>query len=151
MPHVHPHRQLVAGAAIAAAVLLCACAQQAPAAASKSKPATVEKIAGSNLSRVILTDEATQRIDLRTEQIGDVLDSGTQRRFMPYAAIIYDKAGDTWAYTVASEPRTFVRERVSVDSIIGNVAYLKDGPAVGTRVVTVGQAELYGAEIGVGK
>jgi hypothetical protein len=143
------HRWLILP--VAATLLLSACGQQAPAAVSKSKPATVEKIAGSNLSRVVLTDEAAQRIDLRTELVGDALEGGTTRRFMPYTAIIYDKAGDTWAYTPAAEPRTFVRERVSVDSIKGNVAYLRDGPAVGTHVVTVGQAELYGAEIGVGK
>jgi hypothetical protein len=144
-------RWLIVALSITATLLLGACAQKAPATASKSKPATVEKIAGSSLSRVVLTDEASKRIDLRTEPIGDSQDGGTQRRAMPYAAIIYDKAGDTWAYTAGPEPGTFVRASVSVDSINGDIAYLKDGPAVGTRVVTVGVAELYGAEFGVGK
>jgi hypothetical protein len=145
------HRWLIAALTIAATLLLSACAQKAPATAGKAKPAAVEKIAGSNISRVVLTDEATKRIDLQTEAIGDRQEGGTKRRVMPYAAIIYDKAGNTWAYTAAAEPRTFVRESVSVDSITGDVAYLKDGPAAGTRVVTVGVAELYGAEFGVGK
>lgn len=145
------HRWLIAALTVAATLLLSACAQKAPATTAKAKPATVEKITGSSISRVVLTDEATKRIDLQTEAIGDRQEGGTKRRVMPYAAIIYDKAGNTWAYTPAAEPRTFVRESVSVDSITGDVAYLKDGPAVGTRVVTVGVAELYGAEFGVGK
>jgi hypothetical protein len=136
---------------IAAALLLTACAQKAPASASKPKPATVEKVAGSSMSRVVLTEEAAKRIDLHTEPVSDLQDAGTNRRVMPYAAIIYDKAGDTWAYTAASERLTFVRQSVAVDSINGNRAYLRDGPATGTQVVTVGAAELYGAEFGVGK
>jgi hypothetical protein len=144
-------RRLIAALAIVATLLLSACAQKAPTTASNLKPATVEKTADSTISRVVLTDEAARRIDLHTEPIDDLQNAGTLRRVMPYAAIIYDKAGDTWAYIAAAEPNTFVRQHVSVDSINGNLAYLKDGPAVGARVVTVGVAELYGAEFGVGK
>ena len=145
------HRWLIVAIMIAATLLTSACAQKAATTASKPKPVTVEKIAGSNLSRVTLTDEGVARIGLRTEPVGDVLDAGTLLRAMPYAAIIYDKTGDTWAYTAATEPRTFVRQSIKIRSINGNVAYLTDGPAVGTPVVTVGVAELYGAEFGVGK
>jgi hypothetical protein len=147
----HHHRLIVALTTIAATLLLSACAQKAPPATSKAKPVTVEKIAGSNVSRVVLTEEAARRIDLRTEQIGDLQEGAVQRRVMPYAAIIYDKVGDTWAYTAVAEPNTFVRQSVSVDSINGKLAYLTDGPAAGTNVVTVGVAELYGAEFGIGK
>jgi hypothetical protein len=149
----HHHRLIVAltTTTIAATLLLSACAQKAPPTPTKAKPATVEKIAGSNLSRVVLTEEAARRIDLRTEQIGDLHQGAVQRLVMPYAAIIYDKAGDTWAYTAAAEPNTFVRQSVSVDSIDGKLAYLTNGPAPGTNVVTVGVAELYGAEFGIGK
>jgi hypothetical protein len=144
------HCSMIVALTIAATLVLAGCAQKPTAATSKSKPATVEKIAASNISRVVLTDEAAKRIDLHTEPIGDMQDGATKRRFMPYAAIIYDKAGDTWTYT-AADPRTFVRQSVSVDSIDGDVVYLNDGPAAGTQVVTVGVAELYGAEFGVGK
>jgi hypothetical protein len=145
------HHWLIGSLMIATTLLLSACAQKAPVAASKSKPATLEKIAGSDISRVVLTDDAARRIDLHTEPISDVQDGATRRRAMPYSAIIYDKAGNTWAYTAAAEAGAFVRVSVSVDSINGTVAYLKDGPAAGTQVVTVGVAELYGAEVGVGK
>src|SRR6478609_3719796 len=140
------HRWPVATLVVTVALLLSACAQKAPATATKPKPVTIEKIAGSSISKVILTDEAVVRIDLKTEPIGEVSDSGTQRRAMPYTAIIYDKAGETWAYTASGEPRTFVRQSIKVDAIEGGVVYLADGPAAGTQVVTVGVAELYGAE-----
>jgi multidrug efflux system membrane fusion protein len=43
-----------------------------------------------------------------------------------------------------------VRERITVDDIEDGRAVLTDGPAVGTAVVSVGAAELYGTEFGVG-
>jgi hypothetical protein len=43
-----------------------------------------------------------------------------------------------------------VRSPVVVDSIKDGVAYLKEGPPVGTTVVVVGASELHGIENGVG-
>jgi hypothetical protein len=131
---------------LATGLLLVACARPA-APATKAKPATTEAIAGSNLKLVVLTEEAAKRIDLRTELIR--VDGGT--RVMPYDAIVYDKSGTTWAYTPADKPLTYVRQSVEVESVQGNVVHLKDGPAPGTRVVTVGVAELFGVEYGFQK
>ena len=72
-----------------------------------------------------------------------------QRSIIPYGAILYDANGDTWVY-VTSEPLTYVRERVTVAYIEGDQAVLGDGPPEGSAVVTVGAAELYGTETGVG-
>jgi hypothetical protein len=41
---------------------------------------------------------------------------------------------------------TFVRHALEVEAIEGNEAILSEGPPAGTLVVTVGTAELYGAE-----
>lgn len=131
---------------IAAGLFICGCVQNAPA-ATKTKPATTESIAGSSLKRVILTEEGARRIDLRTEPIRE----DANGRAMPYAAIVYDKAGATWAYAPTEQPLTFVRQSVSVDSVKGSTAYLKEGPPPGTRVVTVGVAELFGVEFGFQK
>ena len=76
--------------------------------------------------------------------------SGTSRKIVPYAAVIYDAKGATWVYT-NPEPLAFVRESISVDYIKGDLAFLTEGPSSGTNVVTVGGAELYGAETGVSK
>ena len=63
--------------------------------------------------------------------------------------MFYDANGDTWVYANL-EPLAYVRERVTVDDIQGGQAVLTDGPPEGTPVVTVGAAELYGTEFGVG-
>jgi hypothetical protein len=69
---------------------------------------------------------------------------------VPYSALIYDLQGNTWVYT-SSEPLVFIRQPVVVDYIDGDNVVLLQGPAAGTEVVTVGVAELYGADTGVGK
>ena len=72
------------------------------------------------------------------------------QKVIPYAALLYDLYGKTFAYT-NPEPLVFIRQPVTVDYIDGDVAVLMDGPSVGTAVVTVGVAELYGADTGIGK
>jgi hypothetical protein len=51
---------------------------------------------------------------------------------------------------VSSAPNTYAREPITVDFIEGDRAVLTAGPAAGTVIVTVGAAELYGTETGVG-
>lgn len=76
--------------------------------------------------------------------------SGTNRLVVPYASVIYGPTGVTWTYT-SVEPLVFVRQVITIDYIDGDLAVLLDGPPVGTDVVTVGAAELYGAELGLGQ
>ena len=139
-------RWLTLAVMLATGLLVAACARPA-APAAKTKPAVAENIAGSNLKLVILTEEAAKRIDLRTELIRIEGDT----RVMPYDAIVYDKSGTTWAYTPADRPLTYVRQSIEVDSVQGKVVHLKNGPAPGTPVVTVGVAELFGVEYGFQK
>ena len=47
-------------------------------------------------------------------------------------------------------PSVLARMAVTVDHITGDAAFLSAGPKVGTEVVTIGAAELYGVEEGVG-
>ncbi len=74
--------------------------------------------------------------------------SGSRRSIIPYAALIYDLNGDTWTYT-NPEPLVFVRHRVTVDYVDGDLAVLSDGPSAGVAVVKIGAAELFGVEFGV--
>ncbi len=112
-------------------------------------PAEVSKIEGSELSRVTLTEKAMQRIDLQTTAVREQQVNGSTRRAVPYSALIYDPSGRTWVYT-SPQPRTFVRQQVDVDRIEGDWVLLNDGPAVGSEVASVGVAQLYGSETGVG-
>jgi hypothetical protein len=57
--------------------------------------------------------------------------------------------GAAWVYT-APEPLVYVRHPIVVDYVEGDRAVLSKGPPPGTAVVTVGVAELYGIEVGVG-
>ncbi len=123
-----------------------------PGAESNDKPAQVTLIPGTNLNRVVLTEKAVQRLAIKTGQTRMALvpKSRAQRLTIPYAAVIYDADGGTWAYA-QPEPLVYVRHRISVDSIDQDLAVLADGPPPGTEVVIVGAAELLGAEFGVGK
>ena len=123
------------------AVLLSACGSK-PAATTKINPATLEEIEGSELKRVILTEKAAERIDVQTVAV-----SG---KVVPYAAVIYDIEGNTWVYT-NPEPLTFVRASIVIDHIEGDQAFLSQGLESDVSVVTVGVAEIYGAETGVSK
>jgi len=69
---------------------------------------------------------------------------------VPKAALLHDAYGGTWVYIVR-ESRVYVRQRVVVADITGNLAVLSQGPAAGARVVTDGAAELFGVEFGAGK
>jgi len=131
---------------------LAACNQPVSSASGEADappPAKVEPIAGTNLNRVILTADAAARIGVQTATVQQKQTAGTTRMVVPYSAVIYDLHGDTWVYTNPS-PLTYVRSAISVDNIVGDQTTLVNGPPVGTAIVTVGAAELFGAELGVG-
>jgi hypothetical protein len=46
---------------------------------------------------------------------------------------------------------SYVRRSIAIDHVEGDRAVLRDGPAPGTSVVTVGAPELLGIEYGVGE
>jgi hypothetical protein len=69
------------------------------------------------------------------------------RKVVAHSAVVYDAKGKTWVY-VATDALTFVRQPITVDYVDGDLAVLSDGPAAGTKVVTVGAAELLGTEFG---
>lgn len=130
---------------IFAALQLTACQRQSAATHSGEHPAEIVKIEGSDLHRVALTDRAIQRLDLKTDQVIE----REGKLLVPFSSLIYDPQGQTWVYT-SPQPRTFVRHKVDVEYIEGDVAILKEGPPAGTVVASVAVAELYGAEFKVG-
>ena len=134
---------LVAASAVVLLVLLLLNASSETAAGTAtSKPYTSEAIEGTDLSRLVLTAKAAERLDIQVADAGD--------KVVPYGAVLYDTKGNTFVYT-NPEPLTFVRAPIVVDYIEGDRAVLVDGPPSGTAVVIVGAAELVGIEFGVGK
>jgi membrane fusion protein, heavy metal efflux system len=86
-----------------------------------------------------------QRVTVRVP-----LRSGEESLVVPRSAVLFDAFGGTWVYE-ARDGGVFVRQRVALADIVGDTAVLRQGPPVGTRVVTTGAAELFGTEFGVGK
>jgi hypothetical protein len=145
-------RQLRAACAglvlIAGVVSLSACGEASTGydyeTASHHEPAKLEPIKGTDVQRVIFDAEAAKAVGLQTAPIRE----NGQEMVIPYDAVIYGADGNTYAYT-APEPRTFVRQEISIDHVDGESAMLSDGPPAGTEVVTVGAAEVYGTEFEV--
>ena len=140
------HNQWVAIAVIAAAgSALTACGGESDSGEAPPPAAVVEEVAGSELPVITLTERAAGRTGLETAEV-----SSQPRRAVPYSALLYDPNGDTWVY-VSTEPLTYTRYPVTVDDIDSGVVTLTDGPSPGTEVVTVGVAELWGVENGIGQ
>jgi multidrug efflux pump subunit AcrA (membrane-fusion protein) len=105
-------------------------------------PSTLTEVG--ELKQVTLTEDAEIRLDLETA----VAEEARGLTVVPYAALIYDGAGDPWVYTVP-EARSYLRAPVVVDSIDGDDVRISEGLRPGTEVLTVGAAEVYGSELGI--
>ena len=132
-------------ALIVAWLPLVGCGRNQASEESTAKAVKVEPIAGDDVNRLILTEEAAKRLDIQTVAVRRSTVNGTTRKLIPYAAILYDAEGQAWAYT-NPEPFTYIRTRVTVESVSGDLAVLSTGPGLGESVVTVGAAELFGSE-----
>jgi hypothetical protein len=129
-------------------MVLTACGNN-PTSAEKIEPISLEKI-DETRNRLILTERAAERLDIQTVPISEMMMDESTYLMVPYSTIVYDLKGEVWVY-VNPAPLTYHREHVVVETIDGDSVLLTDGPPVGTMVVTVGVAELYGSDTGVGK
>jgi hypothetical protein len=137
----------IVGLAIAAVVAVIAIAASSGSSTSKeetgdAEPAKVTPIKGTDLSRVTLSADAAKRLGIATAAVAA---QGSDRKVIPYDAVIYAADGHTFTYT-SPKPLTFVRAPITVTDIRGDKAYLSAGPPAGTAVVTVGSQELFGTE-----
>ena len=145
-------RQLRAACAslvlIAGVVSLSACGEASSGydyeTATHHVPAKLEPIKGTDVKRVIFDAEGAKRVGLQTAPIRQ----NGQETVVPYDAVIYTPDGSEYTYT-APKPLTYVRQGISIDHVVGDSVMLHDGPPVGTEVVTVGAAEVYGTEFEV--
>jgi hypothetical protein len=118
------------------------------AAAEVPAPAVVDHPNGSELARIRVSQSGIKRLDLRTAQVRSERIDGKARMVVPYSSVIYDSEGETWVY-VSSKPRSFMRQQITVDEIVGARVILSAGPKAGTTIATVGAQELWGAELGI--
>lgn len=107
-------------------------------------PSSVEDVAGSEVKRVTFTVAGADQVELATSKVA----ARGSSLVVDYAALMYDGQGKPWVYVVQA-PLTFMRTAVVVDRIVDNDVLLSEGPPAGTSVVTVGAAEVYGAELDI--
>ncbi len=139
----------IATAAASVLLSLAGCSNSGSGSTSATtRPVMLEPVSGSaDLHRVIFSARAVDRVGLTTAAVtpGPPGANGTTETIIPYAAVLYDPGGATWVYTNVG-PRSYQRYPITVDRIDGDQTYLSAGPPVGTQVVTVGAAEVYGSE-----
>jgi hypothetical protein len=135
---------LIAAAAACAGVSACGSAEAQT--DGTVPPAHLVPVSGGGGTgkAVVLTEDATHRIGLSTEPVVAAADN----LVIPVTALVYDKDGGTWVF-LATQPFTYERRAVAIAQISGDRAILRSGPTAGSRVVTVGAAELLGTEYGV--
>jgi hypothetical protein len=133
----------ITGLVIAAAVFAAGCGSSgSKEEVGDAQPAKVTPIKGTDLSTVTLSADAAKRLGIATAA---VVARGSDRKVIPYDAVIYAADGKTFTYT-SPKPLNYVRAPITVTDIRGNKAYLSAGPPAGTAVVTVGSQELFGTE-----
>ena len=130
-------------AALAAGPTLASCSHT-DAVAADSGPVTLEEVPGSDIKKVVFTEDANEAIGVETASVNAGPVEG--QLTVPYAAVLYYTDGTTWTYVVTEE-RSYVRRPVTVASISGDIATLTAGPEAGTSVVIVGAPEILGAEL----
>jgi porphobilinogen deaminase len=151
--HVTERRLFQLTSAVIAVAAVAACSPDRPESTTKPEresPSRVVQIGGSEVKTIILSADAAERLGLETQPVREMPASEAAQAAgaIPVAALVYDDKGDAWVYAVTA-PHTYVRERVKVARVLGDVAILESGPRAGTEVVTVGDAELLGTEVGV--
>src|SRR5258705_11500195 len=100
-----PVAVVLLAATLLGAVLLSR-GESSPAAPPEAEPAKVEKLEGTGRSQVVLSKAAAARVGIRTASIA-AQPGHPGRELIPYAAVLYDPDGRTFAYTNPS-PLTYV-------------------------------------------
>jgi hypothetical protein len=130
--------------AVAAAAALAGCSEIESPTVEGYEPATLESAGPDGPITITVTEEAEHRLELQTS----VIMARGNDLVVDYTALIYDKVGKPFVFTVV-EPHRYVRANVGIKGIVDNQVTLTSGPPAGTQVVTVGAVELWGAELGI--
>ena len=135
----------IASLFLAVGLAAAGCGDEAPAAGAEAAegPAVVEAVDDGGPSLLTLTPEAVTRLGIETAAV-----TAAPRSTIPYAAVVYDGQGAAWAFAQLDEG-TYQRTPLTIADITGDTALLSAGPEAGTRVVTIGAAELVGVETGI--
>ena len=106
--------------------------------------ASVHAPADGGPATVTLAEAAERRLGI---ELSDVATS-PGGLVIPYGAVVYEPEGSSWVY-VQVRPRTYRRAEVTIAGIAAGQVTLSSGPPAGTKVVSLGAAELVGVETGI--
>jgi len=142
----------VAVIVMVAGLQVLGCSQTPSTPGQKGAAVKVERVPGATISRLTLSQSAVERLGIKTEPVAEQLAArsgatAAPRKVVPYGAVLYDPSGQAWVY-VNQQELTYVRHAIKVDYIERERAVLSDGPPLGTKVVMIGAAELFGTEYG---
>lgn len=119
-------------------------------AASVKAPPSANPLAGT-VDRFFALDNAVSKYSPgQRVNVSIPLNDELQSLTVPWSSVIHDIHGGAWVYEQTA-PQSFVRRRVQVRFVHGDMAVLATGPPVGANVVAVGAAELFGTEVGFSK
>ncbi len=111
-------RLCIALALVAAALPLAACGGSATASEDEVEPAVLEQVEGTEPTRITLTRGGGRRGSTSRPR-RSTSRAARGETVVPYAAVLYDTDGATFAYT-SPEPLVFVRQPITVDRIDGD-------------------------------
>src|SRR4029453_17962953 len=106
-------RKAVLGCVVAIAVATSAgCAEIESVTAEPYEPAALESTGPDKPARVILTEEAVDRVALQTTEVKTLGKDLT----VDHTALVFDKAGKPWVFTMVG-PRTYVRAAIGIKEV----------------------------------
>lgn len=140
-----------AAAAVIAALLAiapAACKQAEAIEAEHYQPSKITPAKdGSGHPTVTLTKLGADRIGLTTAPVEK---TAKKLKTIPYAAVLYDGVDGQPYVFVNGEGLSFHRVDVTIENVGGDEVDISGGPPVGAQVVTVGIAQIHGAELEYG-
>lgn len=134
----------IAALLVAAGLALAGCASAKSADVGLAKVASVAADSEDTPGVITLAPAAVKRLGVQTAPVTARATGLT----VPYGALVYEADGSSWVF-VETAPLHYRRAPIAVSGISGDRVALTSGPPVGTRVVTVGAAELVGVETGI--
>ncbi len=128
------------------AVIVAGCGGSDGGSDYKIEPSSLKPVEGTDLQQVTLTAQGADRLGLTTSAVA----KKGEFKVVPHDSVIYDADGSAYVYKVV-KPLVFEREKITIATVKDKQVYLISGPSVGEKVVGVGAAEVYGAELEVDK
>jgi len=134
-------RRLGVGLAVVASGLVLGACSEVESNLRENQPYTVEGPEDAAIKTVKMEDATAALLPV---ELATVRQEGA-RKVVAHNAVIYNPDGGSFVYT-KPQAETYIRALIKIVRVTGDDAVLSKGPAVGTKIVTTGSAELLATE-----